>query len=877
MSNLQSHQRQHMKGKPHRCENCFMSYDTKEDLDLHVQAKHAGNRYAKVLVCPACSKSYNSETYLSKHMERHKEAVTNSSVGRLGLNSSGALGALSGFVNPGRGRSGSTGDLHDEIQHYPELHHLQHAAAAAAAASFMPHSESSLLHHLPPGLQGQNAAHLVAAAAAHKSEQQAGQQGHHTAGGGGLIEQSQHHVSPSSSSSGRMSVGHTPYPQQQQQQHHQHHHQQILAAAAASHHLASSYAGTGQMPAFLNKPPSLEECMNAEELVASGLRHVARFSDSKTGFQSLAAAAVVTSPTPQPPPIAHQQTRGGQMIGDPSPRQQDNFQQYCRSPAEDQHHPQQHTDSADSLDGRSQSPGFRGPPKETGIGDKRVRKPPLEAWEQHVVSGGQMPESARINSMESSATGTVTGSTSSHLGADEAVGCRSLGFYSHLSAAKRLKPDPDELEEEEDNPRHLTVSDQKDCSRAGKRISLDESSAVSGGSSSSSSNHQRNFGTEFLRRSAPNSASSCTADTLFHSRSHQEYNPQRQQQQHHHHPQQQQQQQHQMTNLPQETMTHTVENVVDKLAKFFPLVGAGGADKRNVNTSVRDLRIEALLAGFQGQAQDARGVLPGTNDEEDEDDEADEEEEEEEIEEERRTKLSTGHLAHASRTDKGSGSQLSSSYRSESVSTTAKIPAVASSPSMEDFRTSSQQPVGQSARAFMEEDIRNERSHGSVQKVPGSINFVQRQSSVVGGSPSPVPPSSSPVYSTEESRYGRGLQNQANGQFFQRSGFFESSKLSDTGSGSQTYDPTNSTPSTPPPPTTKESDENSFCEALGHRHVPFGHSGKLGLTVHGSPLARDLSGKSAESSLEEQQQQQDQQQQQSRSRGGINFLSFPDQ
>ncbi len=48
MSNLQSHQRQHMKGKPHRCENCFMSYDTKDELDVHVQAKHSGNRYAKV-------------------------------------------------------------------------------------------------------------------------------------------------------------------------------------------------------------------------------------------------------------------------------------------------------------------------------------------------------------------------------------------------------------------------------------------------------------------------------------------------------------------------------------------------------------------------------------------------------------------------------------------------------------------------------------------------------------------------------------------------------------------------------------------------------------------------------------------------------------
>lgn len=48
MSNLQSHQRQHMKGKPYRCEQCFMSFDTKEELDVHVQAKHSGNRYAKV-------------------------------------------------------------------------------------------------------------------------------------------------------------------------------------------------------------------------------------------------------------------------------------------------------------------------------------------------------------------------------------------------------------------------------------------------------------------------------------------------------------------------------------------------------------------------------------------------------------------------------------------------------------------------------------------------------------------------------------------------------------------------------------------------------------------------------------------------------------
>ncbi|KAL3311864.1 hypothetical protein Ciccas_009551, partial [Cichlidogyrus casuarinus] len=77
MSNLQSHQRQHMKGKPHRCEQCFMSFDLRDELEEHVQAKHSGNRYSKVLVCPMCQKSYNSETYLAKHLDRHREAMVN--------------------------------------------------------------------------------------------------------------------------------------------------------------------------------------------------------------------------------------------------------------------------------------------------------------------------------------------------------------------------------------------------------------------------------------------------------------------------------------------------------------------------------------------------------------------------------------------------------------------------------------------------------------------------------------------------------------------------------------------------------------------------------------------------------------------------------
>lgn len=75
MSNLQSHQRQHMKDKPFHCDHCFMCYDSRDELETHVQAKHSGNKYSKVLVCPICGKSYNSETYLNKHLHKHKEAA----------------------------------------------------------------------------------------------------------------------------------------------------------------------------------------------------------------------------------------------------------------------------------------------------------------------------------------------------------------------------------------------------------------------------------------------------------------------------------------------------------------------------------------------------------------------------------------------------------------------------------------------------------------------------------------------------------------------------------------------------------------------------------------------------------------------------------
>ncbi|VDD83919.1 unnamed protein product [Mesocestoides corti] len=280
MSNLQSHQRQHMKGKPHRCENCFMSYDTKEELDVHVQAKHSGNRYAKVLVCPACSKSYNSETYLAKHMERHKEAVTNANVGRFGaLNTSaGALGALSGFMtghHPGMGGRSmgpvTEQSLHEELQqrigHPQDLQNLQRAAVAAAASIMSPmgpgsvgglggHDTSHLLHHLPSGLQGQ----LAVAQKGH-------QQGMH----GGETHPGNHS---------------TPGFPDAYQQH------QMLAAS-------SPYAN--QMPSFLGR--------------GGGERHMPRFPPTP-----LDAGRKMMDFQPPAPPMAHQQMSLEHAVLPPPPQ-----------------------------------------------------------------------------------------------------------------------------------------------------------------------------------------------------------------------------------------------------------------------------------------------------------------------------------------------------------------------------------------------------------------------------------------------------------------------------------------------------------------------------------------------------------------------------
>uniref|UniRef100_A0A915F0L2 C2H2-type domain-containing protein n=1 Tax=Echinococcus canadensis TaxID=519352 RepID=A0A915F0L2_9CEST len=389
MSNLQSHQRQHMKGKPHRCENCFMSYDTKEELDVHVQAKHSGNRYAKVLVCPACSKSYNSETYLAKHMERHKEAVTNANVSRFGaLNTSaGALGALSGFMTShhtgmgGRSMAPVTEhSLHEELQqrigHPQDLQNLQRAAVAAAASIMSPmgpgsvsgltgHDTNHLLHHLPTGLQGQ-------LAVAQKGHQQ-------TLHGGGT------HPGGHSTPSG--------FPDTYQQH-------QMLAAT-------SPYSN--QMPSFLGR--------------TSTDRQMPRFPP--TPLDAGRKMMDFQAPPPPPPPMAHQQIALEHTVPPQPPSMQPplppQFQPPPPLPQQQQQQMRPFGHSPQAIgSGKSRDGG-----KTIGEDGKDVNS---NAWEQGPVTPIPM------DGQEDGAGGvSITG--------DE-PGAPNL--WTPHSAAKRLKPDPDE-------------------------------------------------------------------------------------------------------------------------------------------------------------------------------------------------------------------------------------------------------------------------------------------------------------------------------------------------------------------------------------------------------------------------------------------------
>ncbi|KAM7539465.1 hypothetical protein Aperf_G00000057764 [Anoplocephala perfoliata] len=466
MSNLQSHQRQHMKGKPHRCENCFMSYDTKEELDVHVQAKHSGNRYAKVLVCPACSKSYNSETYLAKHMERHKEAVTNANVSRFGaLNtSSGALGALSGFMSShhtgmgGRSMAPVTEQsLHEELQqrigHPQDLQNLQRAAVAAAASIMSPmgpgsvgglggHDTNHLLHHLPTGLQGQ-------LSMAQKGHQQ-GVHGGGTHPGGG-------HSTP------------TGFVDTYQQQ-------QMLAAASPYSNQMPSFLGRTsdrQMPRF---PPT--------PLDATGRKMM--------DFQG----PPPLPPPPPPPPMAHQQMALEHSVPNAPPSMQlppppPHFQSPQPLPQQQPMRPFGHSPQA----------GGRG--KSMEIGGKNVNDEGKEvnSWEQ-----GPVTPIPAMDSQDDGSSVSITGDEpGNHL-------------WAPHTAAKRLKPDPDERY----NHHHQHHNQQQ--------------------------HQQQPFETEYLRRSA-------AAESQY----------------------QQQMIQSQMP-VPENTMEH----VVDKLAKFWQRNSIDGKPGRDI-------------------------------------------------------------------------------------------------------------------------------------------------------------------------------------------------------------------------------------------------------------------------------------------------------
>ncbi|VDO05223.1 unnamed protein product [Rodentolepis nana] len=383
LSHVQQHERIHTGEKPYKC----------EELDVHVQAKHSGNRYAKVLVCPACSKSYNSETYLAKHMERHKEAVTNANVNRFGaLNTSaGALGALSGFMSSHHSGMGSRSiapvteqSLHEELQqrigHPQDLQNLQRAAVAAAASIMSPmgppglggHDTNHLLHHLPSGLQGQ----LSMAQKSH-------QQGIH--------------------SSGNHPGGHnTPGFVDSYQQH------QMLAAA-------SPYSN--QMPSFLGR--------------SSDVRQMPRFPPTPldaTGRKMMDFQGNQPMPPQQQalnPPLAHQQMslehsappQTPSMQPPPPPPQ---FQSPQTLPHQQSQSMRPFVNSPqDARRGKSMEGGNG---KHVGDDGKEVN-----SWDQGPVI--PMPI---MDSQDNGSSVSLTG--------DESGG----NLWTPHSAAKRLKPDPDE-------------------------------------------------------------------------------------------------------------------------------------------------------------------------------------------------------------------------------------------------------------------------------------------------------------------------------------------------------------------------------------------------------------------------------------------------
>ncbi|TRZ03903.1 hypothetical protein DNTS_010310, partial [Danionella cerebrum] len=72
LSNLQSHRRQHTKDKPHKCHHCNRGYIDAAGLEAHL-ATHTV-QHAKLYSCGLCDRTYTSETYLLKHLQKHAQS-----------------------------------------------------------------------------------------------------------------------------------------------------------------------------------------------------------------------------------------------------------------------------------------------------------------------------------------------------------------------------------------------------------------------------------------------------------------------------------------------------------------------------------------------------------------------------------------------------------------------------------------------------------------------------------------------------------------------------------------------------------------------------------------------------------------------------------
>ncbi len=473
-------------------------------------------------------------------MERHKEAVTNANVSRLGaLNTSaGALGALSGFMTGhhhasmgGRGGMGPVTEqsLHEELQqrigHPQDLQNLQRAAVAAAASIMSPmgpgaaasvgggHDTSHLLHHLPSGLQGQ----LAVA----QKDMQMHQQGMQGVVGGQQHPHGLHH--PGSGVPG--------FPDAYQQHHN------MLAAA-------SPYAS--QMPSFLGSAAAIAD------------RHMPRFppTPKMMDFQPQLAPPPPLQPPPQPP-MAHQQQQQHPMAGleHPAPPASVPPQHVAPPPPQFQSPPpmlqqQQQQVPPPQMRQFGQSPP---PPQQQQGNDQQQQQQALDKeqqrvskdtapWEQGPVTPVPMDDGA---GGDESASGGGPGGVS--ITGDES----GAPLWTPHSSAKRLKPDPDE---------RVGYGGQQPHQQQQQHH-----------------HQQQPFETEYLRRSAATEA-------------------------YHHHHQQQQSLVGQQQQQPESSMEHVVDKLAKFWQQNSAGGAASAGAPMGGGKPGRDIRIEALLSGFPQNA-----------------------------------------------------------------------------------------------------------------------------------------------------------------------------------------------------------------------------------------------------------------------------------